>query len=331
MEIDHRIRRRLKLRDLDTVLAVAQCGSMAKAAGQLAISQPAVSKAIADLEHMLGVRLFDRTAQGVAPSLYGHALIKWAVAVFDDVRQGVKEIEFLADPTAGELRIGATEPMMGGFLPAVLARLCERHPRIVFDVIETTSESHRNRALAERQVDLVLGRIAPTGNDEEIATEVLFDEPQAVVVGAQNPLARRRRLELMDLVNEPWTIPPSDTVAGAHVWEFFKTTGLGRPRAVVTCRSIQMHYALLTSGPFLALFPRSVLHFNANRLSIKVLPVKLTTLPPAVGVVTLKNRVISPVTQLFIDCAREVAKSLQRAFRSPSRGPAVVTRLPVQG
>jgi DNA-binding transcriptional LysR family regulator len=95
MPWDPRVRRRLKLRDLDTLVAVAQCGSMAKAAAHLAMSQPAVSMAIADIEQTLGVRLLDRTAQGVEPNLYGRALLKWAAAVFDDVRQGINEIEFL--------------------------------------------------------------------------------------------------------------------------------------------------------------------------------------------------------------------------------------------
>src|SRR5262245_6654742 len=120
MAWDARIRRRLKLRDLDTLLAVARSGSMAKAARELSVSQPAVSKAIADIEHTLGIPLFDRTAQGVEPTLYGRTLLKWAVAVFDDVRQGVKELEFLADPTAGEISIGATEPMVAGVLPVII-------------------------------------------------------------------------------------------------------------------------------------------------------------------------------------------------------------------
>src|SRR5690349_16499796 len=106
---DDRIGRRLKLRDLHVVMSVAQYGSMGKAAAEIAISQPAVSKAIADVEHTLQVRLFDRTPVGVEPTRYGRALLKWGDAVFDDLRQGVKEIEHLADPTTGELRLGCTE------------------------------------------------------------------------------------------------------------------------------------------------------------------------------------------------------------------------------
>src|SRR5580692_2175374 len=136
---DERIGRRLRLRDLHILMSVARCGGMGKAAAELAVSQPAISKAIADMEHTFGVRLLDRTAQGVEPTLYGRALLKWGAAVFDDLRQGVKEIEFLADPAAGELRIGGTEISTAGLIPAVIDRLTRKHPRIVFDVVQAQS------------------------------------------------------------------------------------------------------------------------------------------------------------------------------------------------
>src|SRR5262245_34705693 len=101
-----RLRRRLKLREVDVLLTVIQTGSMGKAAGVLNMSQPSISKAIAGLEHTLGVRLLDRHHEGIEPTEYGRALVDCGTAVFDDLRQGVNNIEFLADPTAGEVRIG---------------------------------------------------------------------------------------------------------------------------------------------------------------------------------------------------------------------------------
>src|SRR5450755_1542202 len=109
-----RIGRHLKLRDLHILLAVVEWGSMSKAAKRLAISPPVVSKAIADLERTLGVRLLDRSPQGVEPTMYGRALLNGGVAVFDELRQRVKEIEFLANPTVGELRIGCHEWIAAG-------------------------------------------------------------------------------------------------------------------------------------------------------------------------------------------------------------------------
>ena len=133
--LEQRVMRRLKLRELRILTTVAQAGSMGRAAVQLALSQPAVSKAIAEMEHTLGVALLDRTPYGVEPTLYGRALLKWSAAVFDDLSQGVREIESLADPAAGEVRVGSHEVMTaGGLLPAVIDRLSRKYPRLVFTV-----------------------------------------------------------------------------------------------------------------------------------------------------------------------------------------------------
>src|SRR5262245_28056978 len=103
--LDERVLRRVKLRELRILMTVAETGSMGKAAAQLALSQPAVSKAIAEIERTLGVPLLDRAPRGVEPTIYGGAVLKWATAVFDDLRQAAREVEFLANPTAGEIRI----------------------------------------------------------------------------------------------------------------------------------------------------------------------------------------------------------------------------------
>ena len=120
MQWSDRIGRRIKLRDLHIFLAVARCGSMARAAGLLSVSQPVVSKTISELEHALGVRLLDRTFQGVEPTAYGRAIVNCGIAVFDDLRRGVQEIEYLSDPTTGELRVGATLPLMEDLVPGVV-------------------------------------------------------------------------------------------------------------------------------------------------------------------------------------------------------------------
>src|SRR5215475_2086428 len=132
MQASDRIGRRIKLQDLHVFLAVVQAGSMGKAARQLNTSQPNISKSMADLEHALGVRLLDRHRQGIEPTESGRALLDCGVAVFDDLRQGVKNIEFLNDPTAGDVRIGSIAPLATSFVSAVIDRLSRRYPRIGF-------------------------------------------------------------------------------------------------------------------------------------------------------------------------------------------------------
>ena len=155
MDRIERIERRLKLHDMRVLMSVVQAGSMHKAAERLGTSQPAVSRSISDLEQTLGVRLLDRSRRGVQPTQYGRAIIKRGVAVFDELRQGVRDVEFLADPTAGELRIGCAEMTAAGPALSVMERLTRRHPRIVFNVLTGSAESlYRN--LAERNIEIVM-------------------------------------------------------------------------------------------------------------------------------------------------------------------------------
>ena len=135
MQLSDRIGRHMKLHDLHVLIAVAQAGSMSKAATLLNTTQPAISRSIAELERTIGVRLLDRTPQGVEPTEYGRALLDGGAAVFDGLRQAVKSIEFLADPAAGEVRVGSPAPIAASFVSAVVDRLSRRYPRMVFAAI----------------------------------------------------------------------------------------------------------------------------------------------------------------------------------------------------
>src|SRR5881227_2001797 len=135
MPWNNRIKRRLKLRDLDFLAALIETGTMGKAAIRLNVSQPAISKAIANLESALGVRLVDRSRRGIVPTPYGAALGKRSVAIFNDLRQGIQEIEFLSDPTKGEVRIGATEPVAAAIVMPAIDRLSRKYPKMVFHFV----------------------------------------------------------------------------------------------------------------------------------------------------------------------------------------------------
>jgi DNA-binding transcriptional LysR family regulator len=190
-----RIGRRLRLRDLHVFMTVLRQGSMGKAAVELSVSQPAISKAIADLEHTIGVRLLDRTGQGVEPTRYGEALLKWGSAVFDDLRQGVKEIEFLSDPTTGEVRVGTTEFATAGLVPAVIDRMSRQFPRLEFNVMQARTIELQYRDLRERNVDFILGQIMTPDTDEDLNLDILFDDPLLVVAGLNSKWSKRRSID----------------------------------------------------------------------------------------------------------------------------------------
>ncbi len=294
MEWHDRIGRRLTLRSLHTLVTVARRRSMAKGAAELALTQPAVSKMVADMERTLGVRLLDRKPQGVEPTLYGQALLKWGDAVFEDLRHAVREIQSLADPVAGEIRIGASNPMVEGLLPAAIDRISRQYPRIVFHVTQVTIAAQSFEELRARKLDLIVGRMPQKFAHNDLSIEILFEEPLFVMVGMGNRWAERRRIELAELINEPWVLPQPDSAIGPVVAEAFRASGLDSPRHGVICSGLQFTYAMVATGRYLGMFPRSLLHFGGKRFAIKVLPVNLPIGPPPVATVTLKNRTMSP-------------------------------------
>lgn len=308
---DNRIGRRIKLRDLHILTVVARSGSMAKAATQLATSQSAVSEAVANLEGALGVRLLDRSPQGVEPTIYGTALLKRGHVVFDALREGIKDIESLADSTTGEVRIACTEFLAAGLITDAVDGFSRRYPEIVCRVVEADSTTLEYRQLQERSVDLMVTRIPDAFADDDLNVEVLFDDPHFVVAGANSIWANRRNVSLADLVDEPWIFPAS-LLVNAILQEAFDAQGLKMPAEKVITSFILMRNHLLATGRFLTVLPDSVLRYNAKQWALRALPIKLRTKPRPIAIVTLRNRTISPAVQLFIDQLRTAAKAFSR-------------------
>src|SRR6202034_2552969 len=171
MDWTDRIGRRIKLRDLHILLAVAESGSMAKASAQLSVSHPVVSKTISQLEKNLGVRLFERGSQGVELTAHGTSLLSCGIAVFDEMRQGLKRLEALSDPASGELQIGCSEIALAGLVPAIIERFFQKYPRIRLHV----ALAQTLRELRERNIDLLIGRASQGLSAEHPYSEVFVD------------------------------------------------------------------------------------------------------------------------------------------------------------
>jgi DNA-binding transcriptional LysR family regulator len=308
MDWSQRIGRRLKPRDLHIFLAVAEHGSMAKAAQSLAISRPVVSKTIADLEETLGVRLLDRTSNGVEPTQFGRALMKRSLAVFDELRQSVKEIEFLADPNAGELSIGFSEVPAAGLVPAALDELSRQYPRLSVRT-EQGDVTTVLDLLRSRRCELAV--IRPLAPEPDLAIEPICHDRLFVAVGAQSKWARRRKVRLVELLDEPWILSRPEIQSGSPVFEAFHGIGAAVPRVVVS-GSLNLRYGLLATGRFVTLIPGSALYYGVRRAPIQVLPIEIPRWSLPLSVVTLKHRTLSPIGQLFIGCLHDLAKVLQR-------------------
>lgn len=311
MRLSDRIGCRLKLHDLHVLMAVVQAGSMSRAAAVLNTGQPAISRSISELERELGVRLLDRGRQGVKPTEYGRALLDGGTAVFDDLRQTVRSISFLSDPTVGEVRIGCNPFLAASFVATVIERLSRRYPRAVFRLTPAYVET-LYRELTERNVDFLIARRSGSLADDRLDHDVLFDDTYWAMAGATNPWTRRRTIDLAELANEAWALPPPESTTGSVALAAFRAISLDYPRTTVIAEPVDVRITMLATGRFVTIFPESVFRFSARRPELKLLPVKqrLSRLP--VGIITLRNRTISPLAQEFIASSREVAKQLMK-------------------
>jgi DNA-binding transcriptional LysR family regulator len=311
MHSSNRAALRLKLHDLHVLMTVVRAGSMSKAATLLNTTQPAVSRSIAILERAVGVRLLERSSHGIEPTAYGRVLLKGGGAAFDDLRQAVKDIEFLADPTAGEVRIGCTPLLAASFVSAVIDRLSRRYPRMVFHVVTGYVET-LHRELSERNVDLLISRRFGPIAEEQLDFQFLFDDSSVVAAGAQSPWVRRRRIGFAELSKESWVLPPPGSEITSIAIEAFRANGVDYPRTTVVTDSPHVRMSLLATGRFVTILPASALKFTDMRPEIKALNVHLPNDHAPSGVITLKARELSSVAQLFVECAREFAKAPRR-------------------
>jgi DNA-binding transcriptional LysR family regulator len=312
---ENQIGRRLRFRDLHVFFTVVRHGSMAKAAVELGVAPPTVSEVIADLERALGVRLLERGPKGAEATLYGRALLKRGKSAFDELRQGIRDIEFLSDPAVGEVHIGCDESIAAATLPRIVERFVRQYPSVVLNVEDIDLRTYPPN-VRELGFDLVLTRLQGPGEEtdpfNDLNVEVLFEDQLVLVAGAQSRWAHRRKVDLADLADEPWILSGSNRWNYRVVAEAFRKRKVSMPKVCLKSLSVHLRANLLTSGEFITTFPKSVAKFYARRFGLKVLPVDLPKYPWPLVVLTLKHRTLSPVVTAFIDCARAVTKPLAK-------------------
>jgi DNA-binding transcriptional LysR family regulator len=308
------IGRRLRFRDLHMFFTVVECGSMAKAAIELGLSQPAVSGVIADLEHTFGVPLFDRSNAGVEPTVYGQALLRRGLAAFDELKLGVRDIEFLANPARGEVRIGCPDSIAGAILAPLARSLCRDHPGITLTIASFPKPMLDVTELHSRELDVVLSRLSkPLADDPlhgDFNIEILFDDEVVIAAGANSRWARRRKLAIEDLHDASWIGVSRETLTTMLVEQAFQASNLPVPKMRVVSFSVQLRAHLLATGDFVCPMPKSMLRLCPECKGLKALPIRLPNANFPVAIVTLKGRTLPAAVKLFLDRLRAHVASL---------------------
>lgn len=309
MNWEERVGRKLKLRDLHTLQVVSNVGSMAKASLELGLSQPAISKAIAEMEQALGVPLLERSSTGVEITPYGSLLVDRVRVIFDEVRQGVEDIRLLADPAQGEVRIGTTEALTV-LLADIIDRLTGKYPRVTFHV-SVSDTTTLMRELREREIDIVVTRWNARNAADDVLADVFYDAPLTVLAHRRHPLVREKSLELAELRNARWTLSPPDSFLGRMVGDVFRRHNVDLPQSAVTSLSIYMRLTLLASGKFITMLPNSILKHPTDKTWLRELPVRINDASGRIAAITLKQRRARGTVELFRQACREMAPDFE--------------------
>ena len=309
MDWDERIGRRVRLKDLHTLQTIAELGSMAKAAGRLGLSQPAISKAIADMEHTFGTALLERSSRGVELTECGGLLVQRTKVAFDEIRQGVIDIVQRADPARGIVRIGVTEPVTA-VVSEIIGHLVRKYAAMRYHIVVGDRDALEH-ALRERDLDVALTRWAPSPVPDDLAVETLFRSSLAVVAERTHPLLRaRKKLRLADLMEAQWTLSPPDSFLGRMGVELFRRYDLPLPPTVVTTISVYMRLNLLASSRFITLLPMQILRHRSSGKWLRALNVELGDTSAPIVSLTLKGRRTGGAVALFRQASREVCAAL---------------------
>jgi DNA-binding transcriptional LysR family regulator len=315
MNWDDRIGARLRPKDLHTLQTIGELGSMAKASSALGLSQPSISKAVADLERMLGTTLLDRSARGVELTDTGRMLVERGRVIFDELRQCVRDIRHLSDPTQGHIRIGTTEPLTI-FIAQVIGRIALVRPALCFEA-KVSDTTDLLRALRERELDIAITGGISLADAEDLEAEPLFAEPLAVLAATHHPLAGKAGLQLSDLTGQPWVLPPPESFLGGTISDIFTRRGLPPPKPLITTASVYMQLNLVVGGMMLTILPARLVDDQANLPKLHALNVDLANSSTPIAAMTVRGRRIVGPLPLFQQVCREVAKLGKSVFHLP--------------
>jgi DNA-binding transcriptional LysR family regulator len=305
-----RVRRRVRLRDLETFAAVVRAGGMRKAAGALNLSQPAISRAVLELEQVFGVPLLQRSRRGVEPTEFGLALMRRAGAMMDELESTVGELAGLADPGHGTVRMGGGETIQAGLFTALIERLLVRYPRMRIEAESAQAGPLIEHLLPSRLIDFAVVRPLRLPLPPDLDAIALLRERMVVGVGHAHPLARRRKLDLEELAQQHWILSGNESMPESPLLRALAAQGLPAPGRVLVSGSLQTRLSLLPTGRFVTLFPHTIFPFGDFATRIKVLRVELPRWTVPTMVIRLKDRNPAPAAAKALEMLLEMGKAL---------------------
>jgi DNA-binding transcriptional LysR family regulator len=307
-QLDWYMRTSLKPRQMQLLVALDDFRNIGRAASHANVTQPAVSKALGELERGLGMKLFQRTARGINPTIYGECLIRHARSMLAELAQAREELRGLHSGTSGKVKVGALSATVHTLLPRSLALLKERSPGTNVLLREGPLETLLPE-LWLGKLDLILGRLAPKRWVSQLEEKVLSEEPVRIVSGPHHPLTRRKRLHWSDLKEFPWMLPPPGSLMREPVERAFEQHALPMPGSHIETSSVHVIGGYLQMSDAIAVLAGDVARYYEKLGMVAILPLEFPKLAPPIGVSWSRERPLSPSARLMMQCLEDAARS----------------------
>ncbi len=298
--------------DLDKFARVAELGSFVRAATELGISQPALSKSIAKLERKVGVKLLERRARGVVPSAYGEVLLKSLLPALADLNSAMQDIDSMKGGKGGVVSIGASPSVAGYFLPKVIERILRSKRQISLSVTEGLVEELLEKVMSGK-FDFAITTKTLTEQPDELIFQNLFRDTFVVCCGAAHPLARRKEVTARELCDRPWVLAPRRGVQRREFEKSFRKQGVNPPSAVIETSSGSLSKSLVIEQGFLSLLPRELIAYEQSKGDIVEVRVAWLAWDRQISLVRRRGKVLSGAENFVIGLLGGAAKSLPRA------------------
>jgi len=311
---DRFVRSHLKMRHLILLVELGRHASIANAAAAARLTQPSASRLIGDLEHVLGIQLFERMARGVVPTWAGKMLIRRAGVALAEMDAAHFEISTLLSGIGGRVAIGSVLTPATNILMQAIKLFKSRSSKASLVVDFSTSKSMVERLL-DGQLDMVLGRILDSSTVPLLNFEPITDEVHHLIVRASHPLVGRIDLRLAELVEQSWIVPPTGSILRDRLTALFLSEGLDPPMETVETLAVPLVVSLLTNTDMVVALPRELVQGQIAAGELVALPFDLKLRMDVYGIITRQGHVLSPGAEILVDALREAAAAELAASR----------------
>ncbi|MFZ6649161.1 pca operon transcription factor PcaQ [Undibacterium sp. TJN25] len=300
---------RIKLRHLQCFLAVMQHQSLQKAADAMSVTQPAVSKTIAEMEQIMGVRLFERGRNGARPTDKAELFWRYAGATVSTLRQGMEVLSGggrAEGAGGGTIRLGVLPTVAPSLIPQAM-QLFQQHWSNVVVKITSGLNAELMQKLKAQELDLVIGRLSEPDSMMGLTFEHLFADKLSIIVRAGHPLLALPTLSVEHITAYSLLLPPVNTVIRNAADSFLTAHGVGNPKAYIEVLSVSLGRELVLRNDAVWFVPTSAVRLDLENGILRSLPFSMAGSEQMVGL-ALSNAVLpSPITQAMIHAIREIA------------------------